>query len=155
MMKRKPTSYARFYALLNRIPGDREQIKEDLIMRFTQGRTSSLREMKQVEYEAMCTALEAEIEHSGLSVEEFHRERKRLRSAVLHRMQRLGIDTSDWDVVDAFCLSNRIAGKEFARLSLAELEIMISKLEAMSRKGYSRPRKVMIPLILREGQLPS
>ena len=53
MMKRKPTSYARFYALLNRIPGDREQIKEDLIMRFTQGRTSSLREMKQVEYEAM------------------------------------------------------------------------------------------------------
>ena len=154
-MKNKPTSYARFYALLRQMQGDREQIKETLILQFTKGRTTSLREMQKDEYEAMCRAMEAEIEHPGLSTEEFRREQKRLRSAVLHRMQRLGVDTSDWDVVDAFCLSNRIAGKEFARLSLAELEIMISKLEAMSRKGYSRPRKVMIPLILREGQLPS
>lgn len=95
-MKRKLTSYARFYALLNRMPGDRSQIKETLVARFTEGRTTSLRDMRTSEYEAMCTALEAEIEHPGLSVEEFHRERKRLRSAVLHRMQRLGIDTSDW-----------------------------------------------------------
>ena len=70
-------------------------------------------------------------------------------------MQRLGIDTSDWDIVDTFCLSNRIAGKEFARLSLSELELMIPKLEAMGRKGYSRPRKAMIPIIIRTDQIPS
>lgn len=137
-MKNKPTSYARFYALLRQMQGDREQIKETLILQFTKGRTTSLREMQKDEYEAMCRAMEAEIEHPGLSTEEFRREQKRLRSAVLHRMQRLGVDTSDWDVVDAFCLSNRIARKEFARLSLAELRVMVSKLEAMGRKGYFR-----------------
>lgn len=124
-MKNKPTSYARFYALLRQMQGDREQIKETLILQFTKGRTTSLREMQKDEYEAMCRAMEAEIEHPGLSTEEFRREQKRLRSAVLHRMQRLGVDTSDWDVVDAFCLSNRIARKEFARLSLAELRVMV------------------------------
>ena len=154
-MKNKPTSYARFYALLRQMQGDREQIKETLILQFTKGRTTSLREMQKDEYEAMCRAMEAEIEHPGLSTEEFRREQKRLRSAVLHRMQRLGVDTSDWDVVDAFCLSNRIARKEFARLSLAELRVMVSKLEAMGRKGYSRPRRTMLPFIFKTNQLPS
>ena len=154
-MKNKPTSYARFYALLRQMQGDREQIKETLILQFTKGRTTSLREMQKDEYEAMCRAMEAEIEHPGLSTEEFRREQKRLRSAVLHRMQRLGVDTSDWDVVDAFCLSNRIARKEFARLSLAELRVMVSKLEAMGRKGYSRPRRTMLPVIGKTNQLPS
>ena len=154
-MKNKPTSYARFYALLRQMQGDREQIKETLILQFTKGRTTSLREMQKDEYEAMCRAMEAEIEHPGLSTEEFRREQKRLRSAVLHRMQRLGVDTSDWDVVDAFCLSNRIARKEFARLSLAELREMVSKLEAMGRKGYSRPRRTMLPVIVKTNQLPS
>ena len=154
-MKNKPTSYARFYALLRQMQGDREQIKETLILQFTKGRTTSLREMQKDEYEAMCRAMEAEIEHPGLSTEEFRREQKRLRSAVLHRMQRLGVDTSDWDVVDAFCLSNRIARKEFARLSLAELRVMVSKLEAMGRKGYSRPRSTMLPVIVKTNQLPS
>lgn len=154
-MKNKPTSYARFYALLRQMQGDREQIKETLILQFTKGRTTSLREMQKDEYEAMCRAMEAEIEHPGLSTEEFRREQKRLRSAVLHRMQRLGVDTSDWDVVDAFCLSNRIARKEFARLSLAELRVMVSKLEAMGRKGYARPRRTMLPVIVKTNQLPS
>lgn len=154
-MKNKPTSYARFYALLKQMQGDSEQIKETLVLRFTKGRTDSLRQMRRDEYEMMCEAMEAEIEHPGLSAEEFHRERKRLRSAVLHRMQRLGIDTSDWDVVDTFCLNTRIAGKEFARLSLAELEILISKLEAMRHKGYSRPRKMMIPVFIKADQIPS
>ena len=90
-MKNKPTSYARFYALLRQMQGDREQIKETLILQFTKGRTTSLREMQKDEYEAMCRAMEAEIEHPGLSTEEFRREQKRLRSAVLHRMQRLGL----------------------------------------------------------------
>ena len=75
-MKNKPTSYARFYALLRQMQGDREQIKETLILQFTKGRTTSLREMQKDEYEAMCRAMEAEIEHPGLSTEEFRREQK-------------------------------------------------------------------------------
>ena len=58
-MKNKPTSYARFYALLRQMQGDREQIKETLILQFTKGRTTSLREMQKDEYEAMCRAMEA------------------------------------------------------------------------------------------------
>ena len=77
-MKNKPTSYARFYALLRQMQGDREQIKETLILQFTKGRTTSLREMQKDEYEAMCRAMEAEIEHPGLSTEEFRREQKPL-----------------------------------------------------------------------------
>ena len=69
-MKNKPTSYARFYALLRQMQGDREQIKETLILQFTKGRTTSLREMQKDEYEAMCRAMEAEIEHPGLSTED-------------------------------------------------------------------------------------
>ena len=47
-MKNKPTSYARFYALLRQMQGDREQIKETLILQFTKGRTTSLREMQKL-----------------------------------------------------------------------------------------------------------
>ncbi len=49
-MKRKPVSYARFYALLARLAGDRDIAKETLVERFTEGRTSSLREMHAEEY---------------------------------------------------------------------------------------------------------
>ena len=156
-MKHKPTSYARFYALLNQMSGDRELIKETLVMRFTQDRTASLREMKNTEYEAMCSALEAEIAHPGLSVEEFHRERKRLRSAVLTRMQRLGVETSDWTAVDDFCLNPRIAGKAFAKLSIPELKALIPRLEAILRKpAPTRTKRVIhIPLFIRSNQLPS
>ena len=137
-MKNKPTTYARFYALLAQMTGDREQAKETLILRFTDGRTASLREMKDSEYNAMCTAMESELKHPGVSDFEYKKELKRLRSAVLHRMQKLGIDTASWDAVNAFCLNPRIAGKKFATLELAELEVMIAKLEALKRKNYQR-----------------
>lgn len=137
-MKTKPTTYSRFYALLGRMAGDREQIKEILVSRYSNGRTASLREMKAAEYEAMCDAMEAEIKHPGLTELEYKRELKRLRSAVLKRMQKIGIDTTSWDAVDTFCLQPRISGKKFAQLQLHELEVMIAKLEAIRRKNYSK-----------------
>lgn len=79
-MKRKPVSYARFYALLARLAGDRDIAKETLVERFTEGRTSSLREMHAEEYDAMCRTLEAEIEHPGLTFMEYELELRRLRS---------------------------------------------------------------------------
>ncbi len=158
-MKNKPTSYARFYALLKQMQGDSEQIKETLVLRFTKGRTDSLRQMRREEYEMMCEAMEAEIEHPGLSAEEFHRERKRLRSAVLHRMQRLGIDTTDssFTPVNEFCMDLRIAGKPFGLLTVEELQSLIPKLEAILRKPKIRNTQcaVSIPLIIRSNQLPS
>lgn len=48
-------NYARFYALLNRLPTiDRDELKATLVSQYTGGRTESLREMTTKEYDAMC-----------------------------------------------------------------------------------------------------
>ena len=157
-MKTKPSSYSRFYSLLAKMSGDRNMIKEALVSRFTNGTTISLREMNAAQYNAMCDAMEAELTHPGMSADEHKRELKRLRSAVLHRMQKLGIDTTCWDAVDTFCLQPRIAGKKFAQLDHAELEVMIAKLEAMRRKAYTAKTRManeLMMFMMRQSQMPS
>lgn len=154
-MKTKPTTYSRFYALLGRMAGNREQVKEMLVSRFTNGRTASLRKMSASEYDAMCKAMEAEIKHPGMSEADYRRDLKRLRSAVLHRMQKMGIDTADWSAVDTFCSQPRIAGKRFSQLEPAELEVLIAKLEALRRKNYTAPPKFSIPIYVNPYQMPS
>ena len=59
---------------------------------------------------------------------------KSKRSAVLHQMQLLGIDTADWKKVDAFCRDKRIAGKRFARLDSEELDRLLVKIHTIRRK---------------------
>ena len=50
-------NYARFYVLLNRLPtADRDELKATLVSQYTGGRTESLREMTNKEYDAMCDA---------------------------------------------------------------------------------------------------
>lgn len=137
---KKVKNYARFYALLKPLPGDHEEMKENLVSAFTGGRTHSLREMAQDEYRRMCESLE-DSRASGLSHKDFTAEIKRKRSAVLNRMQKLGINTYDWAAVDKFCLDPRIAGKVFRQLSLDDLKRMIPKLEAIARK----PRPTAAP----------
>ena len=156
-MKNKPTTYSRFYALLARMAGDREQVKDSLIYNFSHGRTTSLREMKDSEYNAMCDAMEAQLKHPGLTDSEYKRELKRLRSAVLHRMQKMGIDTADRDVVDKFCSQPRIAGKRFSQLEPEDLKSLMSKLEALKRKKYTAPRlpQIQIPIFVNPNQIPS
>lgn len=135
-------NFSRFYVLAKNIPGDREELKENLVRAFTNGRTTSLREMRPEEYKRMCDSLE-ESQASRLSQKEFTAEIKKKRSAVLKRIQQLGIDTSDWAAVDEFCLNPRIAGKEFRHISLDELKGLIPKLEAIARKP--KPEPVMDP----------
>lgn len=59
---------------------------------------------------------------------------RRKRSSVLHQMQLLGIDTSDWNRVDAYCSDKRIAGKRFRMLNEQELDTLLKKLRAIRRK---------------------
>lgn len=127
-------SYRRFYAALNRLPGvgDREEMKQTLVLSFTDGRTTHLHEMTRREYDALCASLE---ERTGW------RERlRRKRSLVLKLMQEAGVDTSGWDRVDRFCLSPRIAGKPFARLGMEELDALHLKLRAILRAGGLKTR---------------
>lgn len=118
--------YRQFYALLKQHPS---VDKDELVLQFTDGRTSSLREMKEGEYMQMIGALE---EASAPARAEL----KRWRSSALLRLGRLGINTIDnWDGINAFVSSSKIAGKPFYDLSIAELQALVRKLESIERKG--------------------
>ena len=128
------SNYHRFYALFNRLPcgGDREDMKESLVSSYTNGRTTSLREMSEAEYKAMCAALEQKVNPNARAV--YIQERKRHRSSALHQLQLYGVDTTDWNKVNAFCEQPRIAGKPFRDLDCEELEALTRKMRAIIRK---------------------
>ena len=126
-------NFHRFYASFNRLPGgDREDLKETLVSSYTNGRTTSLREMTEAEYTAMCMALERKVSPDARAV--YIRERKRRRSSALHQLQLYGVDTTDWSKVNAFCEQPRIAGKPFRDLDCEELEALTKKMRAIIRK---------------------
>lgn len=128
-------NFGEFYVLLKKLPGATDGLKEDLVYQFTGGRTTSLREMTINEYRHMCASMR---ESDGMSQEMFRVEIKRRRSAVLKRLQKLGVDTTNWAHVDNFCMNRKIAGKRFAAISLEELSDLIPKLENMLRKSEKR-----------------
>ena len=118
--------YKQFYALLRQHP---HIDKDELVLQFTDGRTTHLTEMTGGEYMQMIGALE---EASAPSQAEL----KRWRSSALLRIGRLGINTIDnWDGINAFVESKKIAGKPFYQLKVAELQQLVRKLEAIERKG--------------------
>lgn len=125
----KGFNYARFYTLLKKLPG---ADKETLVSSFTNGRTMSLREMTSKEYAAMCASLE---EQTGWKAQV-----RKKRSLCLKLMQQAGIDTTDWQRINDFCRHPRIAGKEFARLTLEELDSLQTKLRSIMRKGGLKPK---------------
>lgn len=131
-MEQEVTNYARFYALLKKLPG---ADKETLVYQFTGGRTKSLRQMSGKEYESMCNEMER-VAGCDERREAYRRELRRKRSAALHQMQLLGIDTADWDRVNDFCLDPRIAGTEFRRLDTDGLEALAKKIRAIRRKRH-------------------
>lgn len=128
------SNYHRFYASFNRLPcvGDREDMKESLVSSYTNGRTTSLREMSEAEYKTMCAALEQKVNPNARAL--YIQERKRRRSSALHQLQLYGVDTTDWSKVNAFCAQPRIAGKAFRDLDCEELEALTRKMRAIIRK---------------------
>ena len=122
-------NYARFYTLLKKLPG---ADKETLVYCTTCGRTTSLREMTSEEYDELCASME---ELTGWKVQV-----KKARSVCLKLMQQAGIDTTDWQRINDFCRHPRIAGKEFARLTLEELDSLQTKLRSIMRKGGLKPK---------------
>lgn len=120
-----------------------------MVSTFTGGRTTSLREMEPGEYNFMCDSMLAQ--QVIPSEEDFTAKIKRLRSAVLKRLQKLGVDTTDWAKVDNFCLKPQISGKLFRHLTIEELTALIPKLESISKKSLQRvPKENNTPLISSE-----
>lgn len=120
-------NYRQFYALLARMP---YADKETLVYQYTKGRTEHLRQMHPEEYGLMLRDMQRVVDDDEAS-----RELKKRRSSVLKLMQQLGIDTTRWPNVDAFCTDARIAGKVFRRLSMDELEALVPKLRSILKKG--------------------
>ena len=122
-------NYTKFYALLKQRPSID---KDELVLQFTDGRTTHLTEMSNPEYNEMISALD---ESMATSREEL----RRWRSSALLRIGRLGISTIDnWEEVNAFVSSPKIAGKVFYELSVDELKTLVRKLESIERKGGLR-----------------
>ena len=132
-------NFHRFYALLNRLhtEGGKEDFKETLVSSFTNGRTTSLREMSVKEYETMCSFLE---EQAGWTSE-----LKKKRSLCLKLMQQLGVDTSDWARVDNFCQHPRLAGKPFRKIGVEGLQNLAVKLRTIKQKGGLKPKQSITP----------
>ena len=122
-------NYSRFYTLLTRMShaGERKEMKDSMVYRYTNGRTTHLKEMTLAEYNGICAVLERVTGHTD--------ELRKLRSRVLKQMQRMGVDTADWTRVNALCEDKRIAGKTFARLKIAELEALSVKLRSIEHRG--------------------
>ena len=141
------TNYAAFYALLKSMPG---ASKEDLVLQWTNGRTSSLKEMSEREYTLMIRQLRQQVENLE--------EKKKARSAVLKQFQLYGIDTTDWDAVDRFCCNARIAGKPFRYLTIPELKSLRVKMLSIRNKAELKDyeqRRVALGAEMTKGQLPN
>lgn len=131
----KPKDFKRFWAVFNRltIRGDREDCRRQIVSQYTRGRSDSLKDMTAQEYAACIAGMQSLLG----SVEEL----RKWRSSCLKLMQQMGIDTTDWSAVDAFCMDSRIAGKRFAWLDAWELEDLQKKLRAIKSKGGLRNRE--------------
>ena len=111
---------------------DNEQ-KRGILLSLTDGRTGTTKELTYSEAMYLSGYLNGSGNDNGeLTVGE--RELKKRRSAVLKRLQWIGVDTTDWGAVNAYCLSPRIAGKKFRELEEEELIRLIPKLESILKK---------------------
>lgn len=132
------TNYSRFYALLNRMEGDKEEQKALLVSQYTNGRTESLKEMRPTEYRAMCNGLQRTLDNKPQYTES---QLRRKRSECLHLMQELGVDTTDWKVVDLYVKDPRISGKAFYVHTYEDLDRLAKKLRAIKMKADNAPKK--------------
>lgn len=130
-------NYARFYCLLKEVMSelDREEAKELLADQVSGGRTSSVRELTDEEFDQAVSLLSSKMKEGSSAI-------RKARSKALHLLQMYGVDTTDWDKVNAFVQSPRIAGKEFYYLSSAELEKLTNKMRAiLSKQGEKQDEK--------------
>lgn len=150
-MKQEVFTFGRFYAMLRTMPYVSDEVKCEIVKQYTQGRTVHLHEMTRAEYERCCNDMARKIGAQN----EYRSRLRASRSAALHLMQKLGVDTSDWPRVDNFCRNSRIAGKDFAMLHSEELDALCKKLRAIARKPRQekvgspvKKEQVVIPLEL-------
>lgn len=128
-MEKQVTNFGRFYTAIRALGpiGDRDEVKKSIVYQYTNGRTDSLREMNRAEYDNCC----ADLERKSGRKDELRKER----SATLHLMQQMGVDTTDWNRVNLLCRDARIIGKDFYYITADEHRELRRKLRSIERKG--------------------
>lgn len=121
MIKRLHILYAQYHL--------DEDTRRNLIYELTDGRTSSTAGLTYAEAQYLAGYITGA---AGATLDD--KVLKKQRSAVLLRLQKIGIDTTDWNRVNAFLEDIRIAGKPFYKLDYEELTGLIPKLEAILKK---------------------
>lgn len=127
----KDRNYAIVFAYLRKYP---DLTKEDIAHQYSGGRTTSLKGLKQQEYQAMLRALQSMMQDQEAL--------RKARSIALRLMQEYGIDTRDWGRINHFCSNPRIAGKVFAKLTIEELRALSRKMREIISKDKERRRRI-------------
>jgi hypothetical protein len=115
--------------------------KATLVEQYTHGRTTHLHETTANEYRMMCEEMERVSGYEERRKAYQQRLRKQ-RSVCLKLLQKLGVNTTDWSIVDNFCCNPRVLGKRFAQLDEEELGTLQVKLRMIERHGGLKPKTV-------------
>ena len=136
-------THDKFFALLRGMPGAE---KEQIVWQYSNMLTTSLREFYARDpegYKRMIVEMQEKAQGSGRRAQGDPQtpqgrlntaETKKLRSAILKRLQKHGVDTSDWTRVNTFLVQPRIAGKLLFEMNADEMRRLIAKLEQILRK---------------------
>lgn len=131
----KKGTHDMFFSLLRQMPGaDKEQI----VWQYSGMLTTSLREFyakKPEEYRRMLADLQLKINVGRSGVDPTI---KALRSSILHRLQKHGVDTTNWSRVNSFLAQPRIAGKMLFEMNAYEMRKLIGKLELILIKDAEK-----------------
>lgn len=137
--KRKNNPHARFFGLLAQMNG---ADKDELVWKYSNMLTTSLAdflEMQPTNYQRMINDMQRIVDQTpyeakGRTALIVERELKQRRSAILIRLQKMGIDTTSWPAVNKFMRNPKIAGKTLGEMDSDEMDLLIPKLEAILAK---------------------
>lgn len=148
----KRNTHSKFYALINQMPN---ADKGELVWQHSNMLTTSLSEFyekKPREYRAMVESMQRSVDElngkKDVAITFEEREKKRLRSAILKRLQLHGVDTTNFNRVNSFMEQKRIAGKRLYEMSIDEMKELIPKLESILLKDLDK--RVQVERLMRE-----
>lgn len=125
----------RLHVIYNRYGLDEEQYRA-LISELTDGRTNSTKELTYSEAQYLAGYITGANTAVKPVAQQMAEDSIRMqRSAVLKRLQKIGVDTSSWNAVNTYLRNPRIAGKPLYELDSDELYRLIPKLEAIIKKS--------------------
>ena len=127
---KKTHNHSQFWTLFAQMPGaDKDQLVWESSNMLTNSLTDFL-EKNPSGYKSMIAHMQNAISTAKCPNENI----KLYRSGVLKRLQKYGVDTTDWTKINAFLKQPQITGKVMYQLSIDEMRTLITKLESMITK---------------------